>query len=250
MLALPTVYLPFPTQDLGRFWRAVIPALDAAGLPLRGLTVVAPFKERAMDLVDRPSVAAARCGAANVVWRDGDEWAADTTDTAVVSALATLGIDPGSQRAAVVGCGAAGRAVAAALTMAGADVSLVNRGHDRGRYAARRLDLPFVPLAEFSPVGFTLLVHATPVTDRAFIPLAGLSADAFVLELVYADVTTPLIDEASARGLSTADGWCVLAAEVAMQFQLMTGLTMPPSITIDRPVAFRVADHPMMEESV
>jgi 3-dehydroquinate dehydratase / shikimate dehydrogenase len=249
MLGLPALYLTFPTDDLERFWRTFIPALDAARLPLRGLTIIAPFKERILNLVDRTSAAAARCGAANIAWRDRDGWAADTTDTAVVSALVTLGIDPNGHRTAVVGCGAAGRSVAAALALAGADVCLVNRGHDRGRLAERLLGLPFVPLADFNPVGFTLVVHATPVTDRVPIPLTGLSTNASVIELVYADSTTPFIDEASARGMFTADGWHVLAAEVPLQFQIMTGLTMPSGVPFDPPVPFRAVAHPRMEES-
>jgi 3-dehydroquinate dehydratase/shikimate dehydrogenase len=249
MLGVPAIYLTFFTEDLERFWRILMPALDAANLPLRGLTIITPFKERVMELVGRPSPAAAHCGAANVVWRDGDTWAADTTDTSVVAALAAGGFDPCGHRAAVLGCGPAGRAVAAALALAGAEVFLVNRGSERGQFAERLLALPFVPLAHFSPVGFTLLVHATPVTDRLPLPLTGLSKDATVLELVYTDATTPLIREANVRGLSTVDGWHVLAAEVAMQFQLMTGLTMPRSAAIDCPVPFRVIDHPLLEES-
>jgi 3-dehydroquinate dehydratase/shikimate dehydrogenase len=248
-LQMPTMYLPFPTNDIERFWRILLPALDAIGLPLRGLTIVSPFKERALDLVDHPSAAAAHCGGANVAWRAGDAWAADTTDTAIVSALIELGVSLHGRRAAVVGCGAAGRSVAAALAAAGAEVFLVNRGHDRGWFAARRLSLPFVPLTDFSPLGFTLVIHATPVTDRVPISLAGLSRETLVLELVYADTPTPLINEASARGLSTVDGWRVLAAEVALQFERMTGSIMPPEVANDRPVPVQPVSPPAIEES-
>jgi len=249
MLGVPALYLPFFTGDLERFWRILLPALDAANLPLRGLTIVTPFKERVMSLVASPSAAAAHCGAANVAWRVDDTWAADTTDTSIVAALAAHGIDPSGHRTAVVGCGAAGRAVAAALALAGAEVFLVNRSWERGELAERLLALPFVPLADFSPVGFTLLIHATPLTDRLPLSLTGLSRDATVLELVYTDTTTPLIHEASLRGLSTVDGWQVLAAEVALQFQRMTGLTMPPSAAIDGAASIRDFEHSWKEES-
>jgi 3-dehydroquinate dehydratase/shikimate dehydrogenase len=235
MLGLPAIYLPFVTEDIERLWHTLLPALDDANLPLRGLTIISPFKERLLDLVDHANPAAAHCGAANVAWREASTWRAETTDTAVVSALTALGVDPRGQRTAVVGCGAAGRSVAAALALAGAEVFLVNRGQARGRFAAERLGLPFVPLTEFSPVGFTLVVHATPVIDRVPISLAGLSRGATVLELVYSGTPTPLAAEAAARGLFVVDGWEVLAAEVALQFQVMTGLTMPPSLAMDRP---------------
>jgi len=242
MLGLRAIFLPFATQDLGRFWRALIPALDAAKLSLHGMTVTTPFKECVLDLVERTTDAARQCGAGNIVVREGHEWTADATDICVVSALAAMGVELDGRRAAVVGCGAAGRNLAAALTQLGAEVVLVNRGEDRGRFAAQLLGLPFVPLAEFSPVGFALLVHATPVTDRVVVSLAGMSSDAAVLEMVPANTTTPLIAEARARGLVTVDGWQVLAVEGALHFRLMTGLAMPPSAALDLRPALPVVE--------
>jgi 3-dehydroquinate dehydratase/shikimate dehydrogenase len=249
MLGLPAIFLPFATQDLRRFWRTLIPALDAVNLPLRGMTVCTPFKEPVLDLVERTTAAATHCGAGNIVWREGHEWVADATDVCVVSALAAMGVELGGRRAAVVGCGAAGRNIASALIQRGAEVVLVNRDQDRGRFAAQLLGLPFVPLAEFSLAGFALLVHATPVTDRALVSLAGLPSDAAVLEMVPAHTTSPLIAEARARGLLTVDGWQVLAIEGALQFQLMTGLAMPPSAALDLPAPLRVVDPSLTEES-
>jgi 3-dehydroquinate dehydratase/shikimate dehydrogenase len=159
-----------------------------------------------------------------------------------------MGVELNGRRAAVVGCGAAGRNIAAALTLLGADVVLVNRSQDRGRFAAQLLGLPFVPLAEFSPVGFALLVHATPVTDRVMVPLAGMSSDAAVLEMVPASTTTPLMAEARARGLVTVDGWQVLAVEGALHFLLMTGMTMPPSAALDLRPSLPVVDPSSMEK--
>lgn len=245
MLGLRAIFLPFATQDLRRFWRTLLPALDAAHLPLWGMTVTTPFKECVLDLVEHTTAAARGCGAGNIVWREGHEWVADATDICVVSALASMGVELNGRRAAVVGCGAAGRNVAAALTMMGAEVVLVNRNPERGRFAAGLLGLPFVPLSEFSPAGFALLVHATPVTDRVLFPLAGLASDAAVLEMVPANTTTPLIKEARARGLVTVDGWQVLAVEGALHFLLMTGVAMPPSAALD----LRGDAPPLTEES-
>ena len=233
MLGMPAMFLPFRTTDLRRFWRTVIPALDAANLPLRGMTVTTPFKECVLDLAERTTAAAIRCGSGNIAWREGRQWVADATDISVVAALAAMGVELKGRRAAVVGCGAAGRSIAAALTALGADVVLVNRSEGRGRFAAQLLGLPFVPLAEFSPAGFGLLVHATPVTDRVLVPPGGLSSDAAVLEMVPTETPTPLIADARARGLFTFDGWQVMAVEGDLQFQLMTGVAMPPSAAFE-----------------
>jgi 3-dehydroquinate dehydratase / shikimate dehydrogenase len=233
ILGLPAIFLPFQTQDLRRFWRTVIPALDAVRLPLRGMTVTRPFKDCVLGLVDRTTEAAIRSGAGNIAFRENHEWVADATDTSVVSALAAMGVKLDGRRAAVVGCGAAGRSIAAALRALGAEVVLVNRSEERGRFAAQLLGMQFVPLAEFSPAGFTLLVHATPVADRLVVPLAGLSSDAAVLEMVPTNTPSPLIAEARARGLITFDGWQVMAAQAVPQFQLMTGVALPPSAALE-----------------
>lgn len=233
MLGLRALFLPFATQDLRRFWRTLIPALDAASLPLWGMTVCTPFKECVLELVERTTTAATQCGAGNIALREGHGWVADATDICVVSALASMGVELHGRRAAVVGCGAAGRNIAAALTLLGAEVVLVNRSEERGRFAAQLLGLPFVPLSRFSPAGFALLVHATPVTDRVVVPLADLPGDAAVLEMVPAMTTTPLIAEARARGLVAVDGWQVLAVEAGLQFLLMTGVALPPSAALD-----------------
>lgn len=242
ILGLRAIFLPFAAQDLRRFWRTVIPALDAAKLPLQGMTVTTPFKECVLELVERVTAAATQCGAGNIALREGHEWFADATDISVMSALAAKGVALNGRRAAVIGCGAAGRNVAAALTLMGAKVVLVNRDPDRGRFAAQLLGLPFVPLAEFSSAGFALLVHATPVTDQLLVSLAEMSRDAAVLEMVPASTTTPLIAEARARGLIAVDGWQVLAAEGALQFRLMTGVAMPPNAVLDLRPALPVVD--------
>ena len=245
MLGLRASFLPFQTQDLPRFWRTVIPALDAVRLPLRGMTVTRPFKDGVLDLVERKTATAVRCGAGNVAWRVGREWAADATDAAVVSALTAMGVELDGRRAAVVGCGAAGRSIAAALAALGAEVVLVNRSEERGRFAAQLLGLPFVPLAEFSPAGLSLLVHATPVTDRYLVSLANLPSDAAVLEMVPTNTPSPLIAAARARGLFTFDGWQVMAAQAYPQFQRMTGMAMPPGAALE----LRRMAPPFSEES-
>lgn len=233
ILGLPAIFLPFQTQDLRRFWRTVIPALDAVSLPLQGMTVTRPFKDCVLDLVERTTATAIRCGAGNVAWREGHEWVADATDTSVVSALVAMGVELSGRRAAVVGCGAAGRSIAAALMALGADVVLANRSEERGRFAAQLLGLPFVPLAELSLAGFALLVHATPVTDRLLVPLADLPSDAAVLEMVPTNTPSPLMAEARARGLVTFDGWQVMAAQGVPQFQRMTGVALPPNAALE-----------------
>lgn len=231
-LGLPALYLPFQVDCLPRFWREMAEnGLAAAGLPLQGVTVNAPHKEEALGLADLASPSALRCGAANLLSSQDGLWRAHTTDTCgVLMALTQAGVDVAGHRAAVVGCGGAGRAAAVGLQQAGAHVTLVNRGWERGTHAAELLGLPFVPLSRFSPEGHTMVVHATPLVEREPFPLTGVRADTVVLEMVYQHRPTPLMAAARARGLTTIDGWDVLLVEVPEQFRLLTGEPMPSEL--------------------
>jgi 3-dehydroquinate dehydratase/shikimate dehydrogenase len=131
---------------------------------------------------------------------------------------------------AVVGCGGAGRAVAAGLRAAGAEVTLVNRGIERGHFAAELLGLPFVPLARFSAREFPLVVHATSLQHEPPFPVESLDDGAVVVELVYGSAPTPLMTAAAARGGLAIDGREVLLVEAQRQFQMMTGLSMPHDV--------------------
>ncbi|NGO09344.1 hypothetical protein G5C60_17495, partial [Streptomyces sp. HC44] len=232
-LGLPALHLPFPAQALTPFWRAAVRFGEKSGLPVRGLTVTAPHKETALELADVASPTAQGCGAANLMWQDDGLWRADTTDTVgALHALARAGIQPAGLRAAVVGCGGAGRAVALALLMAGARVTLVNRGHARGQDASRRMRVPYVPLSGFSAAGYGVLVQATSLVERPPFPVATADPTAAVLEMAYRDPPTPLMEAARARGLLGIDGWEVLLVEVQEQFRLLTGHPMPPAVPL------------------
>ncbi|HYU34376.1 MAG TPA: type I 3-dehydroquinate dehydratase [Thermoanaerobaculia bacterium] len=228
-LELPALYLSFPTERFDAFWCELgNGALADLGWPLRGLTVTSPHKEAALAAVAEASPLARQAGGANTLLRKTASWQADTADAhGVLSALQARGVDVAGRRVAVVGCGGAGRAAAAGLQSAGAEVTLVNRGTERGRYASQLLGLPFVPLARFSARDFPLVVHATPLQHEPPFPLEELDPGAVVVELVYGAAPTPLVTAAMARGSLAIDGREVLLVEAQRQFQMMTGRRMP-----------------------
>jgi 3-dehydroquinate dehydratase/shikimate dehydrogenase len=137
----------------------------------------------------------------------------------------------------VIGCGGAGRAIAAALVASGAGVTLINRGAERGEHAAALLGLPYVPLREFDAEGYDIVVNATPVgrdTDEVPFQIERLNDDAVVIDLVYGARPTPLVDTTRARHQVAIDGRDVLVTQVRHQFRLMTGKEM--SITLAQQV--------------
>ncbi|MBQ6643917.1 MAG: hypothetical protein IJH84_23180, partial [Saccharopolyspora sp.] len=123
------------------------------------------------------------------------------------------------------------RAAALALAGCGADTVLVNRDPRRGRAVAELLGFEFTPLDEFRADGYSLLVHATPVTGRVPFRPAELPDDAVVVDMVYAPEETAVSAAARERGLAVIDGWDVLLADAGCQFRLMTGQHIPTEQT-------------------
>lgn len=235
-LGLPALYLPFPTKEFTSSWHAMSSAFEEVGLTFGGATVVAPFKEEALRLADNASLEARRTGATNLLVREAGGWRAYTTDPeGIVGALRRAGIDPAGREAAVVGCGGAGRGAAAGLLQAGARPTLVNRGRERGRYAAELLGIDYVPLARFAPEKYSLIVHATPVRDEPPFSVDRIAADAVVVDLNYGPEPTLLAAAVRERHVHVVDGWQVLEVEVDRQFRLLTGRSAPGSFDIGVP---------------
>src|SRR5262249_10474758 len=177
-------------------------------LRVQGFTVASPNKEAAATMLKTRGRTSRDSASANLVFRRGPAWVATTTDPAGVLANLDRRTLPG-QRAAVIGCGGSGRPIASALSRARAHVTLVNRSHERGAQASRLLGLPFAPLSRFSADGYDLIINATPVGTRGeALPfsLRGVARDALVVDLVYAQVPTPLVESAHANQLRLVDG--------------------------------------------
>lgn len=230
----PALFLPFYSENFEEFWNEMVQsrALDALGIPLQGLVVVSPFKEAAVVVAQSSSSMVSKAHSTNVFVRRNEAWQAETTDPDSIAAIG----DASRIRAAVIGCGGAGRAVAAALQQSGSDVTLVNRSSERGNHATELLGLPFVPLSEFSAHGFDLIVNATPVgkeNDGFPFVIDSLGHRTIVVDLAYGSQPTPLVSAVRARGGVVVDGYDVLVTQVRKQFWLMTGLEMPAGICRD-----------------
>jgi 3-dehydroquinate dehydratase/shikimate dehydrogenase len=227
----PALFVPFHVERFEDFWGEVAnsTAWESLGIPLRGLVIVSPHKEAAVAVAGASSSMVCKAGASNIFVRRNGVWEAETTDPESIAAVRQIC----PLKAAVIGCGGAGRAVAAALQQTGSEVTLVNRGRRRGEYAVNLLGLPFVPLSEFRADGFNLIVNATPVgRDNDAFPFIvdTLNNGTLVIDLAYGVHPTPLVSAVLARGGTAIDGHDVLLTQVRKQFQLMTGIEMPASI--------------------
>ncbi|WP_344859704.1 type I 3-dehydroquinate dehydratase [Amycolatopsis ultiminotia] len=232
-LDIPALYLPFQVEDFGSFWSEVAESgLAELGFPLRAATVVSPHKEAALASARTTSPAARRSGSANSLVQREKSWCADTSNSPAISrALDRFEVAVSGRKAAVIGCGGAGRAAALALADCGADPVLVNRDPRRGRAVAEKLGFGFTPLESFRADGYSVLVHATPVTDRVPFRPFELPDDAVVVDMVYTSEETAVVTAARDRGLAVVDGWDVLLADAGCQFHFMTGRHIPTEQT-------------------
>ena len=238
-LDYPALFVPLQVESFAEFWQEFVLSrmLDSLGLPINGMTVASPHKEEALGIAKIVSSMSRQAESANILVRNNGWWNADTTDPEVIyMASGNRSVPIRQKRAAVIGCGGAGRAIAAALIRSGAGVTLVNRGPERGQYASDLLDLPYLPLPGFDARGYDIVVNATPVgrdTDEVPFKIERLNNNAVVIDLVYGSRPTPLVDGTLARQQIVIDGRSVLLTQVLQQFRLMTGKAMSADLALE-----------------
>jgi 3-dehydroquinate dehydratase/shikimate dehydrogenase len=223
-LGLDAVYVPVESGDLAD----VAALVDGDGLlPLSGFGVTIPLKELAAQRCARLDASAA-CGSANTVVVGKGGWEGWNTDAPAALALIRKHLDPRGATVAIVGAGGTARAVAAALKDAGALVTLFSRSATRGETTARAVGVDWLPLAALPGSRWDLLVQATPAGRHGEEVLLRRHLDGrMVLDAAYGAEPTPLVRSARARGLVVADGFDLLEAQAALQFERLTGRPAP-----------------------
>jgi 3-dehydroquinate dehydratase/shikimate dehydrogenase len=233
------LFVRFPVESFGVFWHGVVETalFEAIGIQLRGVTVASPHKESALAVAAEISPFSRTTESTNVMFRRGNEWHADTTDAdGVLINLESAGIACADRRVAVIGCGGSGRPIAAALRRAGGEVTLVNRSAARGLWASKLLELPFVPLAQFTAAEYNMIINATPVGregEELPVDVTSMPRGSVVVDLVFTTPATPLSALARRCGHIVIDGRDILLAQAARQYKLMTGEEMPRMAVCD-----------------
>ncbi len=221
-------YVTFePEQDAG------VDAIEAAEvLGIDGLNVTIPFKQDVLDAVE-PTPLARRIGAVNTVDFSTSPPTGHNTDAAGVRrALEHHGVTIEGSEAVLVGAGGAGRAVAYALTDAGANLTVVNRTVETAEELADETGAAAGGLAALPELvgDADLLVNATSVgmeEDRSPVPADALHADLTVMDAVYAPLETRLLREAREAGAETVDGAWMLLYQGVVAFEHWTGEDAP-----------------------
>ena len=219
-----------------------------------GTNVTIPYKEAVIELLDGTTDLAAKSGAVNTIVNRAGRLRGHNTD--VIGFARALrqdaGFDARGARAAVLGAGGAGRAVALALLQADASpIFVADIVPDRAEAlveSLRPLDPAGITLAwgywDSGPfrqalAGCQLLVNCTPVGTRGGdtegqspLPADLIPGEILVFDLVYNPPETPLMAAARERGCRVISGLTMLVYQAAESFRLWTGRKPPTELML------------------
>ena len=193
-----------------------------------GANVTIPYKQTVLALLDDVDSTGRGVGAVNLIRREGRRLLGSNTDVdGIRAALAELGMTPSADLDIVV-LGVGGSARACAVAFAGARITWVSRGSSRPALGGNVVSWEGPQWHELARAA-DLLVNTTPIGREGDLPCApeDLPREGSVIDLVYAEPTTPLVAAARAAGRPAADGWTVLLGQGAATFEAWTGLDAP-----------------------
>ncbi len=231
-LGLDWTYVAFEVAP-GRASDALV-AMRTLGLG--GMSVTMPHKEDVAKAVDELDPAAAALHSVNTVsvGEDGRLCGHSTDGAGFVASLQEAGVDPAGRRVAVVGAGAAGRAVADALARAGAaELVVINRSIDKAA-AAAALAGDIGRVGRFDDItAAEIVVNATSVglgSEEPAIDPALLRSGQVVADIVYHPLETALLRAARAVGATTVDGLGMLVHQAVLQQERWHGHRPDPTV--------------------
>ncbi|MCX6594097.1 MAG: shikimate dehydrogenase [Acidobacteria bacterium] len=225
------VYLPFlvkPVQ-LRDF------LLLADRLPISGVSVTIPHKQKIIRYLDVVEPLARRIGAVNTVWRKAGKWRGTNTDAAGVTKPLAKHLRLGKAQVLVVGNGGAARGAAFALADAGATLALTGRNPDRVRALAKACGAEPLLREQLRANGrkFDAVVHATPLgmfphPDECFFDdeIPG----ELVFDMVYNPMETLLLKRAKQQGCTVIPGIQMFVEQAVAQFEIFTGESAPRAV--------------------
>jgi len=199
---------------------------------LDGIIITVPHKPVAFRHCDTTSERAKVLEVCNAMRRDKDgRWTGDMTDGGgFIAALKRNGFDLKGKQALQIGAGGAGSAIALALTMEGASVTLADLDTAKRDALIARLDRHghrIVAADKPDVAGFDLVVNATPAGMKASDPLpvdtSKLDATQFVADIITMPLVTPLLAAAQAKGCKTQNGVQMFEAQVDFITEFLMG---------------------------
>ncbi|MCQ2583833.1 MAG: type I 3-dehydroquinate dehydratase [Treponema sp.] len=231
-LGLDSVYFPLRSP-------LVSEALNfAETLGMKGLSVSVPHKESVLFYVHEQSPEVAQTGSCNCVVRKGTKWVGYNTE--VIGFKKALDEFLGNRKikhkkVAVIGAGAAAKAICYVLKQMGAKVCIFNRSIAHAKQVAEKYGFSYCQLEpscvqtldEYSD----LIIQATSVGGSSLeqpevidpIPFYTFRGDELLFDVVHKPAITPVMRRASLAGCRVSNGYKMLEYQAYEQFKLFTG---------------------------
>ena len=196
----------------------------ARELGLDGINVTAPFKS-IVELTDVVDSSAAAVGAANTVifHPDGKSVAYNTDSAGVSYSLNRAQVGLAGQRCVVLGAGGAARAAAAALTAAGAKVTIAARRPEKAHWFSG----PVAPLNAGCLAGADIVIDCLSTAQRV-LPRSAWHPSMTVLVARYS--ASAHRDDALAAGCQVLDGCDWLIGQAAAAATHFTRRDIDPAL--------------------
>ncbi len=209
-----------------------------------GVNVTVPHKEAVMGVV-RPDEKAQAIGAVNTIDFRADV-GTNTDADGFIADLRANDVDIEGQKVLVLGAGGAARAAVYGLSLAGADIVLVNRTLTRAQDLIRSLkasanieSVSVMTLDESAEWQPDLIVNCTSVGMHPHIHLSPwISGVPFpqgvtVYDMVYRPANTALMQQAVGQGGRAIGGLGMLVRQGAIAFELWTGVQPPIDVMFE-----------------
>ncbi|MFN3531837.1 MAG: shikimate dehydrogenase [Candidatus Brocadia sp.] len=243
---LNSIYVPFKVDKIGEFIKGY------RELDVKGYSVTIPHKESVINYLDAIDPTAKKIGAVNTILNNDGQLIGYNTDCkAAIQALEEMNQESltdaksdrlRGRRVTLLGAGGAARAIAFGLQERGAQVTVVNRNHERALSLARDVGCLCKKLNKLSSIETDILINATPVgmypaVNETPIDKGQLKPGMIVFDTIYNPIETRLLREAKAHGCKVVGGLPMFVNQAAAQFELWTGIK--PPLKLIREIAYK-----------
>jgi len=201
-------------------------------LPLDGVAVTMPLKQELLPHLANMDALTAKIGACNTLrtGSDGKLYGFNTDVAGIIRPLERRMRLKGA-RILVLGAGGAARAAVFGLVEQGAEVTIVNRTHEKAAALARKAKAHVLKQSALAKQRFDAIINTTPCGMTGIkqpLPIKENEINAsLVFDLVYTPIETPLLKLAKSRGLAVISGVEMFVQQGARQFEIWTGKPAP-----------------------
>lgn len=219
------------------------------GTTITGLNVTIPLKGIAYKAADELTPDAQKLGVCNVLYnrpgKHGGKLIGHNTDMEGFAGplLERIGHQYILNNAVtIIGAGGAARAVLGSLLALGApEIRLLNRTDARAKKLAEHVNIPSLYAYEWAGrqqtiSGCGLVINASAAgmagKSKLDIDVRDMPPGAWVYDLVYTPLKTPLIKQARKHGLNTIGGLDMLIAQARPSFKLFYGIDAPRNVDV------------------